>query len=79
MESTEFWRIKQVSGKVGAASSTIYEWVRKGLFPGPVQLGPRATGWYAHEVQSWLDSRPRTTPKKRPQKRATLSNPADQE
>ena len=38
---------------------TIYNWTRKGLFPEPVQIGPNKIGWYADEVEAWLESRPR--------------------
>jgi prophage regulatory protein len=38
---------------------TIYNWVRKGLFPEPVQIGPNKIGWYEDEIQKWLESRPR--------------------
>jgi len=59
MEQRSIWRIKKVSDKTAAAPSTIYEWVRKGLFPKPVKLGPRFSGWYSDEVQDWINSRPR--------------------
>ena len=28
-------------------------------FPPPVQLGPNAIGWFEHEIDAWLDTRPR--------------------
>ena len=34
--------------------STIYQRVREGTFPPPVNLGKRAVGWLASEVDAWL-------------------------
>jgi len=34
--------------------TTIYRLMQRGDFPRPVQMGPRAVGWYRHEVDEWL-------------------------
>ena len=46
---------------------TIYNWVRGKLFPEPVQIGPNKIGWYADEVEEWLESRPRAFMPSRPE------------
>ena len=38
---------------------TIWNWVQKNLFPEPVQIGPNRIGWYADEIEKWLENRPR--------------------
>ena len=34
--------------------STIYLKVAQGSFPKPINLGPRAVGWVASEIDAWL-------------------------
>jgi prophage regulatory protein len=41
-------------------------------FPAPVALGGRAVGYYEHEIDAWLASRPRVTPETRKVKAAAL-------
>ena len=48
----------------GIAYSTLWSWMRQGLFPLPIELGPpgkRTTtiAWYADEVHDWITNRPR--------------------
>ena len=48
----------------GIAYSTLWGWMRSGLFPLAVELGPpgrRSTmiAWYADEVHEWIATRPR--------------------
>jgi len=50
-------RLPQVVEKVQVPKSTLYKWMQKGLFPKPVVLGIRSVGWYARDVQNWLQSR----------------------
>lgn len=43
-------RRKQVQSESGLSRSTIYLRITQGLWPKPVNLGPRAVGWPAREV-----------------------------
>jgi predicted DNA-binding transcriptional regulator AlpA len=48
----------------GISASTLWEWMRAGSFPLPIELGPSggrgsACGWYADEIDEWLATRPR--------------------
>jgi len=47
-------RCKDVTKKTGIAKSTLYAMVKSRIFPLPVQLGPRTTGWVESEVETWL-------------------------
>lgn len=49
-------RRKQVEDRTGLSRSTIYLWIQEGLFPKPINLGPRAVGWVEAEIEAWLDS-----------------------
>lgn len=46
-----------VSDLTGLSRSSLYDYVRKGIFPVPVQLGPRNVGWRESEIRAWIDSR----------------------
>jgi prophage regulatory protein len=40
------------------AKSTIYLWIRQGLFPAPYSLGGgQAVAWRESDVQKWMDAR----------------------
>lgn len=50
-------RRKQVEQKTGLARSTIYDRMKAGVFPKPIQLGnSRVVGWIESEVDEWLSS-----------------------
>jgi predicted DNA-binding transcriptional regulator AlpA len=54
----------QVTALVGVGYTTLWDWMRQGLFPRAVELGPpggRNTmiAWYSHEINDWIRSRPR--------------------
>lgn len=50
-------RRQEVQGPTGLSRSTIYLWIQEGLFPKPINLGPRSVGWVESEIEAWLDSR----------------------
>ena len=52
-------RRKQVQARTGLSRSTIYLYIKAGLFPKPVALGPRAVGWIESEVRDWIAARVR--------------------
>ena len=50
-------RRRQVEQKTGLARSTIYDRMKAGVFPKPIQLGnSRVVGWIESEVDEWLSS-----------------------
>ena len=59
--STLLRRIEVIK-RLGVSKSTLTRWVASGLFPPPVQIGPRAVGWYVHDVEAFLASRQRKMP-----------------
>jgi prophage regulatory protein len=50
-------RRKQVQTRTGLSRSTIYLYIKSGLFPKPISLGPRAVGWIESEVSDWIVAR----------------------
>lgn len=47
-------RRPEVEARTGLSRSTIYLKVAQGTFPKPINLGPRAVGWVASEIDAWL-------------------------
>jgi prophage regulatory protein len=52
-----FLRRKQVETRTGLSRSTIYQYIKDGVFPKPVPLGPRAVGWLESDVSEWIAAR----------------------
>jgi prophage regulatory protein len=55
----DLWRLPEVMQRTGLRRSTIYERMNEGMFPLPLQLGPRMVAWLAGEVLDWIAARPR--------------------
>ena len=53
----KFIRINDVKAATGLARSTIYKYVKQGMFPAPVPLGCRAVAWVEGEVTAWIAAR----------------------
>lgn len=53
-EALAILRRKQVEREVGLSRSTIYQRVKDGTFPRPIQIGARAVGWRASDIEKWL-------------------------
>jgi len=50
-------RRREVEKLTGLARSTIYQYVKAGVFPAPVRLGARAVGWRYADVFDWINTR----------------------
>lgn len=46
------WRLPTAVNESGKSRSAIYDDIKKGLWPHPVKIGPRAAGWPADEVKA---------------------------
>lgn len=55
------YRRDTVLSMLGVSKSTLRRWMLDEGFPLPRQLGPRAVGWIAQEVDAWLVARPVTS------------------
>ena len=54
----ELWSVKIVKLKTGLSRTTLYKYVKLGLFPRQRHLGPGRIAWRASDVQGWIESRP---------------------
>lgn len=54
-------RLREVLELVGVSDETLQLWVRKGLFPRPLEIGPRARAWRQDEINVWIQTRGRPT------------------
>jgi len=52
-------RLPEVIEAVSLKKSTIYDLIRRGVFPVPIRLGLRSVGWYETEINDWLQNRAR--------------------
>ena len=52
-----FMRLAEVKHQVGLGRTAIYDGVKQGTFPAPVNLGARAVAWLSDEVTAWMDAR----------------------
>jgi prophage regulatory protein len=50
-------RLKAVMELTGLGRSTLYLYVKEGIFPARVALGSRAIGFVESEVQDWILAR----------------------
>lgn len=53
-------RLPAVIEATGLSRSTIYEKIKDGTFPRPVNLSTRAVAWPESAIAEWLASRERT-------------------
>ncbi|MXZ24818.1 MAG: AlpA family phage regulatory protein [Caldilineaceae bacterium SB0665_bin_21] len=56
---TKLLHAREVQRACGLSKSTLYRFMRTGLFPEPLKIGPKAIRWRADEIQEWIDSRER--------------------
>ena len=50
-------RRRQVERETGYSRSTIYLRISQGLWPRPVNLGPRSVGWPVREIEALVSAR----------------------
>lgn len=50
-------RETRVLARVDISRRTLWRWIKKGLFPAPVAVGPNAVRWRSDELDEWLEGR----------------------
>jgi prophage regulatory protein len=48
-----------VTEKTGLGKTGIYDGVKAGTFPTPLQIGKRAVGWREADIDAWIKARGR--------------------
>ena len=44
---------QQVLERYGIGNTTLYRWLREGLFPQPIRYGPRTIRWRETDLIKW--------------------------
>lgn len=50
-------RLPDVKNRTGLSRSTIYNAMKSGDFPCPINLGARAVGWISSDIDEWISTR----------------------
>jgi len=57
IQAVQILKIKDVCALTGLSRASVYRLAAQGVFPRPLAIGPRASGWRLQAVQEFLDSR----------------------
>ncbi|MGI5830737.1 MAG: helix-turn-helix transcriptional regulator [Bradymonadia bacterium] len=52
-----FMRLKEITHATGLSATYIYNMVREGKFPPPIDIIGTITAWRSDEIQAWMDER----------------------
>jgi prophage regulatory protein len=50
-------RRPEVEERTGLSRSSLYEAIKKGLFPKPLKLTERSVGWAESVINQWIEAR----------------------
>ena len=50
----KFLKLVEVMALVRRSKPSIYADMKKGTFPSPIKLGPRAVAWLESDVKGWM-------------------------
>ena len=50
-------RLPELLSRCGVSKRSVYRLEAEGRFPARRQIGPRAVGWLASEIEAWIKSR----------------------
>ncbi len=53
-DSTTAWMADEVATKLKVTTRTLRSWVRAGLIPPPIKIGPRRLVWRATDIEKFL-------------------------
>ena len=59
MPEPRILRRPDVELRTGLSKASLYRLMAAEAFPRPIKLGERAVGWWASEIDAWLDTRER--------------------
>ena len=60
-EPEEYLTRKEVESLLKVSRTTLYEWMKCGLFPRPIRVGLKAVRWPRRDIDAWFASRPQST------------------
>ena len=57
MTTTTILRLPDVEARCAVNRRTLYYWIERGLFPRPINLGPRTVGWLDRDIEAWINEK----------------------
>jgi prophage regulatory protein len=57
IQTTEMWPMRKVVQVLGISRSTFYVWIKQGLLPVGVRIGPRPVRWPSNEISAVIKAR----------------------
>lgn len=61
MTTTTRLRLPDVEARCGVNRRTLYYWIERGMFPRPINLGPRTVGWLDSDIEAWIHEKAQAT------------------
>ncbi|MBK0126167.1 AlpA family transcriptional regulator [Pantoea sp. S61] len=55
MTSHQLLRLNQVEKKTGLRRSQIYLYMKNGIFPRSIKIGPSSVAWLESEIDEWIN------------------------
>lgn len=55
--TTSILRLPDVEARCAVNRRTLYYWIERGLFPRPINLGPRTVGWLDRDIEAWINEK----------------------
>lgn len=57
MSELRIVRVAEAARRLGVNRSTLWRWVKDGLMPQPIHLGPAVRGWNQSDLERWIAER----------------------
>jgi prophage regulatory protein len=54
---TSILRLPDVEARCAVNRRTLYYWIERGMFPRPINLGPRTVGWLDSDIEAWINEK----------------------
>jgi prophage regulatory protein len=54
MTTSQIICLPAVLDMLSVSKPTIYNWIKRGTFPAPLKIGPKASGWLLAEIEAWI-------------------------
>ncbi len=58
-EPLKLLRMRDLTSEYGLSPASVYRWIKEGIFPLPISLGPNSVAWKRTEIEEWESTRPR--------------------
>ena len=65
-KSSRIIRLQEVQFRTSLPRSSIYDLIKKGLFPKQIKLMARSVGWLESEIDEWIDRKHQNIPPRLP-------------